>query len=137
MKDASVSSPLKGLPKQKALRKDFHGHPWPRGHEVSTPPPNGSDKQNSTSKGAKSEPVQVLSLRSLPSENDLATPPVKSPTPAGSSGNELKGLPKKKALHDHRKSPVEKRLYGDAIVPELDSEEKGAVQFVGFRMLDT
>ena len=144
MKDASVSSPLKGLPKQKALRKDSHGHPWPRGHEMTTPGlTNSSDKHNSsnTSKGVKGEPAQVLSLRSLPSENDLATPP-KSPTPASagsSGGNELKlkGLPKKKALHDHHKSPAEKRLYGDMIVPELDSEEKGTVQFLGFRMLDT
>ena len=146
MKDASVYSPLKGLPKQKALRKDSHGHPWPRGHEMATPGlTNSNDKHNNsnTSKGARDEPAQVLSLRSLPSENDLATAP-KSPTPAsagssGSGGNELKlkGLPKKKALHNHRKSPAEKRLYGDVIVPELDSEEKGAVQFLGFRMLDT
>lgn len=137
MKDASVSSPLKGLPKQKALRKDFHRQPWPRGHEMSTPT-NCSDKHNN--KGVKGsladEPAQVLSIRSLPSETDLATPgPAKSPTPAASS--ELKGLPKKKALHDRHKSPAEKRLYGDVIVPELDSEEKGAVQFLGFRMLDT
>ena len=135
MKDATVSSPLKGLPKQKALRKDFHGQPWPRGHEMSTPP--SSDKHNN--KGAKGsgsveEPAQVLSIRSLPSETDLATPgPAKSPTPA----SELKGLPKKKALHDHHKSPGERRLYGDVIVPELDSEERGAVQFLGYRMLDT
>ena len=137
MKDASVSSPLKGLPKQKALRKDFHGQAWPRGHEMPTPP-NCSDKHNNKAvKGSLTdEPAQVLSFRSLPSETDLATPgPAKSPTPAASS--ELKGLPRKKALHDHHKNPEEKRLYGDVIVPELDSEEKGAVQFVGFRMLDT
>lgn len=142
MKDASVSSPLKGLPKQKALRKDFHRQPWPRGHEMTTTPPNcGSDNKHN-SKGAKGsstpdEPAQVLSFRSLSSETDLATsvPPAKSPSPAGS--NELKGLPKKKALHDHHKSPLEKRLYGDVPVPELDSEEKGAVQFLGFKMLDT
>lgn len=137
MKDASVFSPLKGLPKQKALRKDFHGQPWPRGHEMSTPSSSDKhthDKGAAKGSGSVDEPAQVLSIRSLPSETDLATPgPAKSPTPAG----ELKGLPKKKALHNHHKSPAERRLYGDVIVPELDSEDKGAVQFLGYRMLDT
>jgi hypothetical protein len=109
---------------------------------MSAPPPNScsSDKHNNSKKEAKmnqlEEPAQVLSFRSIPSENDLAAP--KSPSSASSSnGNELKGLPKKKALHDHHRSPGEKRLYGDVTVPELDSEEKGAVQFLGFRMLNT
>ena len=138
MKDASVSSPLKGLPKQKALRKDFHKQPWPRGHEMATSPNCSDNKHNN--KGAKGnampdEPAQVLSFRSLPSETDL---PALSPTAkSATSSGELKGLPKKKALHNHHKAPGEKRLYGDVIVPELDSEEKGAVQFLGFRMLDT
>lgn len=127
MKDSSVSSPLKGLPRQKALRKDLYRQSWPRGHEMS---PEKHKKTNKESTSA--EAAQVLSFRSLHDEADGMKSLTKtSPAP------ELKGLPKKKALHDRQKSSGEKRLFEDISVPDLDTEGNGAVQFMGFRMLDT
>lgn len=128
MKDSSVSSPLKGLPKQKALRKDLYRQSWPRGHEMS---PEKHKKINK--EGKPVEAAQVLSFRSL--HNDEADG-MKSSTKT-SSASELKGLPKKKALHDRQKSPGEKRLFEDIPVPDLETEGDRAVQFKGFRMLDT
>ena len=131
MKDSSTSSPLKGLPKQKALRKDYHGQPWPRGHEMSADKQKGGTKEELSANVA-----EVLSFRTLPDEIDgNKMPATKIPPPTA----ELKGLPKKKALHDHYyKSPEEKRLFEDIEEPrKKHSHEKGAVQFLGFKMLDT
>ena len=126
MKDSSVSSPLKGLPRQKALRKDHYRQSWPRGHEMSAKKTNKED--------TSVEAAQVLSFRSL--NDDEEEDGMKSSTKI-SSASELKGLPKKKALHDRQKSPGERRLFEDFPVPELETEGDRAVQFKGFRMLDT
>ena len=136
MKDASVSSPLKGLPKQKALRKELHGEPWPREHEMFTS--LSCDKHKKRTKASSTdEPAKVLSFRTLPDDIDGAPLQNAAKSPSPSPHSELKGLPKKKALHDRHKQPKEKRLYGDVLVPELDSKENGAVQFLGYRTLDT
>ena len=141
MKDASVFSPLKGLPKQKALRKDFHRQPWPCGHEMATTLSYDKHKKGAKDSGTSDQPAEVLSFRCLSSdEADVTTCPPQGPTKSSTppAHAELKGLPKKKALHTrHKHGPEEKGLYGDVTVPELDSEEKGAVQFLGYRMLDT
>ena len=86
------------------------------------------DKQKkATKEGSLGQAAEVVAFRSLPDESDHERSPA----------TKLKGLPKKKALHDRHKSPGEKKLYEDVPVPDLDSEEKGAVQFLGFKMLDT
>ena len=127
MKDSTASSPLKGLPKQKALRKDVYKHPWPRGHEMST-----EKHKKSNNESTSTEVAEVLSFRSLPDETDSDKPSIKTSPPP-----ELKGLPKKKALHIHHKSLGEKNLFENVAVPDLDTEGGAAVQFLGFRTLDT
>lgn len=120
MKDSSTSSPLKGLPKQKALRKDIHTRPWPRGHEMPT-------EKHKNDGGSSGEVAEVVAFRHISEEADGEK----------DKASELKGLPRKKALHNRRKNPEEKKLFEDVAVPELDTEEKGAVQFLGYRTLDT
>ena len=131
MKDSTTSTPLKGLPKQKALRKDLSAQPWPREHEMAVA---GEKEKKVTKEGVPGEVAEVLSFRSLGDETDGdKTSRTKAPPPTA----ELKGLPKKKALHNRHKSPEEKRLFEDVSVHDLETEGKrsGAVQFLGFKML--
>lgn len=132
LQDSTNHSPLKGLPKQKALRKDFHSQPWPNEQEVPC-----SDKK---SKKEEAKSVTPLSFRSIPDESDgpgLQSQPHIS--------KDLKGLPKTKALHSRQEpgyngNAREKDLFKDVPVPDLDFEKKdnkNPVQFLGFKMLDT
>ena len=137
LQDATTSqSSLKGLPKQKALRKDFHAQPRPSEKELRKKATN--DKKSSPK---HKEEVKPLSFRSLSEEPDG----IGLQSQAQQISKDLKGLPKQKALHSRQEPSYqgntgEKDLYKDVPVPDLDSESveyRNPVQFVGFRMLDT
>lgn len=142
LQDASTNhSPLKGLPKQKALRKDFHGQPWPSEQEIPSKSTKSNDKRSNPKQKEEAKSIEPLSFRSLTDKSD--GPGLQS-QPQHISKN-LKGLPKTKALHSRQEpgyqgNATDKDLFKDVPVPDLDSESvdyKNPVQFLGFRMLDT
>lgn len=142
LKDTSTPARLKGLPKQKAMRKNPGTSRFPPEHtQVVIPAPsvNNSNKDVPSPKEAETGEdinIQGLSFKPL-SDASKKTKKKKEAPPQP----ELKGLPKQKAM---RKGSVSGRhngreeSYSGVDVPDLDSEENQLnVKFVSFKVLDT
>ena len=144
LKDTSARARLKGLPKQKAMRKNPGSPRFPPEHtQVVIPAPsvNNSNKDIPSPKEAETgeeNNIQGLSFKPL---SDAPAPKKTKKKKEAPPQPELKGLPKQKAM---RKGSVSGRhngreeSYSGVDVPDLDSEENQLnVKFVSFKVLDT
>ena len=140
LKDATAKVRLKGLPKQKAMRKSSGGPkiaPERMLELLSTPANHGYQEipvpENEKLEEAAAK-VQCLSFKSLSGEGV-------SKRKTGPPQPQLKGLPQQKAL---RKGTISDKTngvqesYSSVDVPDLDSEENPLnVKFLSFKILNT
>ena len=142
LKDTSARARLKGLPKQKAMRKNPSNPIFPPEHTqavIPDSPVNSSNKDIPPPKEAETgedTTIQGLSFRPL-SDTPKKTKKKKKAPPQP----ELKGLPKQKAMRkgsDSGRHNGREASYSGVDVPDLDSEENQLnVKFLSFKVLNT
>lgn len=143
LKDTSTRARLKGLPKQKAMRKNPGNPIFPPERTqavIPAPPVNSSNEDIPPPKEAETGEdtnIQGLSFRPL-SDTPKKTKKKKKEAPPPP---ELKGLPKKKAVRkgsDSGQHNGREASYSGVDVPDLDSEENQLnVKFLSFKVLNT